>query len=84
MVALEISALDIDILKSAIKRGRAGILKEELMRELSKPLSGIAYDDFIRHIEKLVSAGLATMEELGPDDFTLYATEKASEVLKNV
>jgi DNA-binding transcriptional ArsR family regulator len=74
----------VDILKSAARRGRAGVPKEEMMMELSKALRGIAYSDFMRHINRLVSQGLATIEEIGPDDFILYITENGENEIKNV
>ncbi|MEM3857351.1 MAG: hypothetical protein QXI37_02455 [Thermoprotei archaeon] len=75
--------LQVDILKSAARRGRAGVTKEELMSELSKALRGIAYSDFIKHINTLQSAGMVQMEEIGPDDFILYATEEGKKALEN-
>lgn len=77
---MTLSAFDIDILSSIIKRGTAGITKDELLLDLSKMVKGIAYDDLMRHVRNLVDSGYAELDETGPDDFTIIITQAGKEV----
>ena len=72
---MTLSALEIDILSSIIKRGTAGITRDELMLDLSKMVKGIAYDDLMRHVKNLVDSGYAELDETGPDDFRQFKQE---------
>ena len=78
---MNISAIEVDILSIAAKRGKAGIDKAELLFELGKIVKGIAYADLARKIEKLRADRLITVEENGPDDFTVIITQQGSSVL---
>ena len=44
-------------------------------------MKGIAYADLARKIEKLRADRLITVEENGPDDFTVIITQQGSSVL---
>lgn len=81
-ISLRLGAIDIDILSIAEKKGRAGIDKEELLFELGRLMKGIAYPDLVRRIEKLRDGNLITVEENGPDDFTVFTTEQGNAALR--
>ncbi|MBX8632241.1 MAG: hypothetical protein J9259_06980 [Thermoplasmata archaeon YP2-bin.285] len=80
---VNLSAIDIDILSIASKRGSAGIDKGELLFELGKVVKGIAYTDLVKRINRLASENAISIEENGPDDFTVFITESGSRLISD-
>jgi len=80
---VNLSAIDIDILKIASKKGKAGIDKEELLFEIGKVVKGIAYADLAKRIHRLSDNEAILVEENGPDDFTVFITEAGSRLISD-
>jgi predicted transcriptional regulator len=81
---MNLSAIDIDILRISSKKGKAGIDKEELLFELAKVVKGIAYSDLAKRIHRLGENGAIRVEENGPDDFTVFITDTGSKLISDV
>ncbi|MBX8632527.1 MAG: hypothetical protein KIY11_05680 [Thermoplasmata archaeon] len=80
---MKLGAIEVDILSIAEKKGKAGIDKEELLFELARVMKGIAYPDLMKRIERLREGSLITLEENGPDDFTVFITSQGAAALKS-
>lgn len=79
---MRLTAMEIDILTTISGRGTSGITKDELMLDLSRSVKGMAYADLRRHLESLAERRLVSVEETGPDDFTVAITTEGSKAVR--